>query len=227
VRRITAIAVAFLVVTAAGCGDLLEGVGDVSRRVVHGDGQAASATTTTPAEGPALRLTSVSDVRWANDGIGVVTRTLPRDELLAAVWRRGDGISPFVQASRREITDALPGIEFPRLVPASVTHVSSQLVFDAQSALLDVATAAAFGMWVGEPYALPRTEGQLVVLRVGMRTAADIDTGEYLSFQVTDGRELVWTSGDHVYQLFCRTGVGEGACLAIAESMAPLATISD
>jgi hypothetical protein len=111
------------------------------------------------------------------------------------------------------------------LIPAPVTHISSQLVFDTQTALYDVSTAAAFGMWIGEPYDLPRTEAQLAVLRVGLRTVSDIDTGEFLSFQVADGRELAWTRGEYVYQLFCRTGVTEAACFAMAESMFSLAAM--
>lgn len=179
--------------------------------------------TTAPTESPGLRLTSVTAVAWANDGIEVFTGDLEREALISAVWARGDGISPFIQASRREIATALPGIEFPQLVPGPVTHISSQLVYDTQTATLDVSTAAAFGMWVAEPYALPRSEAQLAVLRVGARAAADIESGDFLSFQVAEGRELVWTKGDYVYQLFCRTGVTEDACFAIAESTLSLA----
>lgn len=205
-------------IAAAGCGSLLEGVGDLSRSVVHGDRSAQSTDTTVPAEGPGFRLAGVTAMTWANDGIGDATAGLDREALISAVWARGDGVNRFVQASRREIATALPGIEFPQLLPGATTHVSSQLVYDELTAGLDVATAAAFGMWVDEPYALPRTEAQLAVLRVGFRTAFDPDPGEFLSFQVSEGRELTWTKGDYVYQLFCRTGVSEPACFAIAES---------
>jgi hypothetical protein len=57
------------------------------------------------------------------------------------------------------------------------------------------------------------------VLRVGLRAAGDPAPGEFFSFQVSEGRELTWTERDYVYQLFCRTGVGEPACFAIAESL--------
>lgn len=220
-RRLIAVTV-LAAATGTGCAGMLEGVGDLSRHVVHGDRTTLSTTTTVPAEGPALRLRPVTEVAWANDGLGAATAGLGEDELRVAVWHRGDGISPFVQASRREIATALPGIQFPQLLPGPVTHVSSQLVYDVQTALYDVSTAAAFGMWVGEPYELPRSEAQLAVLRVGLRTAADLETGEYFTFQVTEGRELAWTSGPYVYQLFCRTGVTEDACFAIAESMTRL-----
>src|SRR4030042_1135821 len=108
-RRWPLLLAALFALSAAGCGDVLEGVGDVSRDFVHGD------TTTT-----------------------FGSTTLPP-----------------------------PGVESPRLGPEKVTHVSSQLVFDVQTGTLDVATAAAFGLWTASPYTVPRTEGQLVGLRVG------------------------------------------------------------
>jgi hypothetical protein len=103
--------------------------------------------------------------------------------------------------------------------------VSSQLLFDQLTGILDASTTAAFGLWIGEPYTLPRTDGQLVVLRVGLKTAADAAEGEVLSFVVTDGRELAWVDGPYVYQLFCRTGVSEAACFEMAESTIPLSLI--
>ena len=223
-RRSILIAALAVVVTTA-CGDLLGGVGDLSRRVVHGDESDLSTTTTVPSEGPALRLNPITGVDWFNDTLGDTTLGLEGPELLAAVWSRGDGISPFIQASRREVAAALPGIQFPQLVPGSVTHVSSQLVFDTMAAALDPSTAAAIGLWASEPYALPRAEAQLAVLRVGLRGPADFDTGGFVEIQVSEGRELAWADGDYVYQLFCRTGVGEPACIAIAESLFPLQTM--
>ena len=201
----------------AGCGDILEGVGGMSRSIVHGDAEDTTTTTVAP-EQPVLRLRGITDLVWANDGLEAATVGLPAEQLVAAVWARSDQDSGFVQASRHEIAIALPGIEFPQLAPSAVSHVSSQLVFDILSGDLGVSTAAAFGFWVGEPYVLPRAEGQLAVLRVGLRTPADIGEGEFFSFQVSDGRELVWAKGSYVYQLFCRTGVTEAACFAIAES---------
>lgn len=203
------------------CGDVLEGVGSLSRSIVHGDEEATTSTTLAP-EQPVLRLRGITGLVWANDGLEVATVGLPAEQLIAAVWARGDQSSAFIQASRHEIAAALPGIEFPQLAPSAVTHVSSQLVFDILSGDLGVSTAAAFGFWVGEPYVLPRAEGQLAVLRVGLRTPADIAEGEFFSFRVAEGRELVWAKGHYVYQLFCRTGVTEQACFAIAESTLPL-----
>lgn len=218
--RRAGITIALLLLT--GCSDLLGGVGEFSRGVVHGDEPLIATTTTVASEGPVLRLTGVTEVSWANDDLGDASGELEGVALLSAVWARGDGITPFVQASRGEIAAALPGIEFPQLVPEPVTHISSQLVFDVQSVVLDPTTAAAFGMWVGEPYELPRAEAQLAVLRVGLRAVGDPAPGEFFSFQVSEGRELTWTEAEYVYQLFCRTGVGEAACFAIAESLFPL-----
>lgn len=210
------------VLLLAACGDSLEGVGDLSRRIVHGD--ESSTTTTTQAEqGPQLNLAGLSgDIVWVNDEF-TVEPGLEAEDLVRRVWLRGDGISPYVQASRFEISTALEGIQFPRLIPNTVTHVSSQLVYDTQTGTLDVATAAAFGLWTAEPYTIPRTEGQVAVLRVGLKTFADdLDDGDFFSFRVAEGRELSWAFGDHVYQLFCRTGISEEACFEMAGSTSPL-----
>ena len=212
---------------ASACGDALSGVGDLSRRVVHGEGATSTTATTAPA-GPILALGPVTDLAWANDGLEEATEDAETIEaVLRRVWiDRGDGVSPFVQASRYEIERVLPGIEFPRLVPSAVSHVSSQLVYDTQTATLDVATSAAFGLWSGEPYDAPRSEAQLAVLRVGLKTFEEGDDNEYFSFVVADGREVSWTDGDYVYSLFCRVGVSEEACFAMAESAVPLSSLS-
>ena len=49
---------------------------------------------------------------------------------------------------------------------------------------------------------------------------------EIFSFRVSDGRELTWTHGDYVYELFCRTGISEDACFAMASSTIPLDLIA-
>ncbi len=208
----------------AACGDALGGVGDLSHRIVYGSG-ATTSTTLAPPQSQLLRLEPITDLVWSNDVVGADTAGLGRDELITAVWLRGDQEDPFVQASRREIATALPGIEFPQLAPERVTHVSSQLNFDALTGILDASTTAAFGLWIGEPYGLPRSDGQLAVLRVGLKSSADDVGGEIFSFQVTDGRELAWVDGPYVYQLFCRTGMSEAACFAMAESTIPLSLI--
>jgi hypothetical protein len=217
-RRIAMLAVC--VVTIAACGDLLSGVGDLSHEIVHGD---ESTTTTTRAAtgGPALRLKGITDVVWVNDSIGS-SANLGADDTIIAVWYRGDQVTPWVQASRREIANALPGIQFPELVPDGVGFVTSQLVFDTVTASLDPSSSAAFGLWSTEPYTLSRSEAQQAVLDVGIKSFEGDPDDDILSFQVTDGRQLTWSHGDYVYQLYCRTGITEAACFAMAQAMIPL-----
>jgi hypothetical protein len=219
-----AAALLVLLLTLTACGDVLEGVGDLSRGVVHGD----STTTTVAPELPGgdLRLEPATDLIWRNDGMGAATAGLPAEDILLSVWLRGEEGESSIQASRREIADLLPGVEFPQLVPEGVTHVSSQVVFDTLNATLGVGTAAAFGFWAGEPYTAARSEAQLAVLRVGLKTFDDgTPDNEIFSFSVTDGGELSWIDGDYVYQLFCRTGVSNSACRAMAESTIPLSLL--
>ena len=206
-------------VVLAGCGDPLEGVGELSRRIVHGDEPASTTTTTEVMTGAVLDLKGINrDVAWLNDGLDAGADGLAREDLLRAIWERGGDEADFVQASRFEISAALPGVRFPRLVPGAVTHVSSQLVFDLQTGTLDPAASAAFGLWSEEPYTAPRTEAQLAVLRVGVETVdADVQ-GEIFSFRVSEGRELAWSDAGYAYQLFCRTGVSEASCFEIARS---------
>ncbi len=218
------IALIAFTIFVTGCGDALGGVGDLSHRIVYGSATTSSTSLPAP-DSQVLRLKGITDLVWSNDGVGADTAGLGRDELITTVWVRGDRANPFVQASRREIAIALPGIEFPQLAPERVTHVSSQLLYDQLTGILDASTTAAFGLWIGEPYTLPRSEGQLAVLRVGLKTDADAAEGEILSFIVTDGRELAWVDGPYVYQLFCRTGLSEAACFEMAESTIPLSLI--
>jgi hypothetical protein len=221
------VSILMLALVMGACGDALEGVGDLSAGIVRGD--QTSTTTTAPGQLD-LRLNPITQVRWINDELGAGTAGLTPDDLLLAVWydddRRDDRVNEFVQASRREIADLLPGIEFPQLAPDGVSHVSSQLVYDIQTVSLGVGTSAAFGLWVGEPYTAARSEAQLTVLRVGLKTFDDgsLDN-EVFSFSVADGRELSWVDGRYVYQLFCRTGVSPEACEAMADSTIPLSLL--
>lgn len=212
-----------LALVSGACGNLLEGVGDLSEGIVNSD---RSTTTTTLPGALDLRLEPITSARWVNDELGATTAGLTFDDLLLAVWLRGDQVNEFVQASRREVSEALPGVEFPQLAPQGVTHVTSQLVYDVATATLGVGTAAAFGLWVGEPYTAPRSESQLAVLRVGVKTFDDgSPDNEILSFSVADGRELSWVDGDYVYQLYCRTGVSIESCEAMASSTVPLSLL--
>jgi len=226
-RRRLIVMLALAAVTAAGCGDVFEGVGDMSRDFVHGGSTTSITTTTLPQPGGGMALTGLSgEVVWVNDEFEVAPGETA-DTVVRRVWLRSVGVDPYVQASRFEVAAALPGIEFPRMVPEKVTHISSQLVFDTQTGTLDVATSAAFGLWTAEPYTVPRIEGQLVVLRVGLRSALpDEGSGDISTFQASDGRELAWAQGDYVYQLFCRRGISEESCFAMADALSSLQLLS-
>jgi hypothetical protein len=215
VRRILIVVTAALL--TAACSDPLGGVGDLSRRVVHGD-ETSTTSTTAAAADPGVALEDVGEAVWINDDLDAGVGLISSEALITAIWSRGDSTSSYIQASRREVAAALPGIRFPRLVPTGVRWVSSQLVYDPQSATLDPATAAAFGMWSEVPYSAPRIEAQLAVLRVGFDSFGDIEEGDISSFRVAEGRELSWAQGGYVYQLFCRTGVTESSCFAMAEA---------
>lgn len=219
-RRI--VGMALLAVAVVGCGDALGGVGDLSREFVHGD----DTTTTTDADAePELGLEGITEVIWVNDALDARAAGTG-DALIRAIWERGDRLNPFVQASRVEVAEALTGIRVPKLVPRAVTHISSQLVYDPQTGLLDAATSAAFGYWSAEPYTAPRSEAQLLVLRVGLATTEETASlAEVAQFNVEGGRELAWVEGDYVYQLFCRTGVSEEACFTIADSTGALVVL--
>ncbi len=214
--------IACALVTAA-CGDVLGGVGDLSERIVHGEPTVPAVTTTVAAGGSGLSLTGVTgEMIWVNDGIGSPVDGLTAEQVIQQVWLRSDGVNPYVQSSRDEIAAALPGVEFPRLVPSTVSHVSSQLVFDLQTGTLGVSAAAAFGLWSAEPYSVPRSEGQLVVLWVGLAAGGGDGDGGISSYWDAEGRQLTWASGAYEYTLFCRTGVSEDACFTMAESMSEL-----
>jgi len=222
VRRVASIVLIALAMTA--CGDALRDMGNLSSEFVRGDESTTSSTA--PDAGPDLGVAGITGVTWENDALDL-TVSGSREVLIRDVWARGDQISPFVQAGRREIAMALPSVLVPTLAPSAVTHISSQLVYDSQTALLDAATSAAFGYWTAEPYTLPRTEGQLMVLRIGLATSEEVAGSSDISiFNVEGGRELAWVDGDYVYQLYCRTGVIEEACLAIADSFTPLSLLA-
>jgi hypothetical protein len=208
-------------VALAGCGDagLLDGVGDRTRQVVHGN----TTTTTEPiavvAGAGDEGLIESRDVLWFNDDIDPQYTGASQD-VIDAVWKRQLG-SRFVQASRQEIGAAIPTLAFPSLVPQQVRWVTSQLVFDEATGVLDPGTSAAFGLWTAEPY---RSDtARLGVLRVG---SAQIDDpaarSEIAVVAVPDGVSLGWTEAGNRYELFCRSEVSEELCLEVAESSVPL-----
>jgi len=217
-----ALIVLVLAVIAAACGESgpLERAGEAS------SGWVTAVTTPTTTSPPVVieigneGLVGAGDVLWVNDDIGPVTPSSDPRAAIAAVWDRQLG-SRFVQASRAEIAAALPTIRFPEAVPEDVRWMTSQLVFDSISGLLDVDTSAAFGLWTVEPYTVEN--GRLGVLRVGTAPSGiGAAKSDIVPIIVPDGLSLGWTEAGLRYELFCRATIPELVCTAIVESFVPL-----
>ncbi len=222
-------AAAVLAVVAAACtdGPLLEDVGDVSQRVVHGATTSSTAAVLTDDAGePVLRMARASTLAWFNAELADVDG-VEGAVVLNRVWTRGEGVNRFVQAGPAEIAAVLPGVGFPEVVPDTAQVVTSQIVFDVGSGLLDVNTSAAFGVWTTTPYSVGREEGQILVLRVGQASAFEVDPFVgILSQSVEEGLSLTWVEGEYSYELFCRTGITELSCTRMAENFIPLEIVS-
>ena len=216
------IIVLVLAVIAVACGESgpFERVGEASSGWVTA---VTFPTTTTPPvvieignEG----LVGAGDVLWVNDDVGPVSPSSDPRSAIVAVWDRQIG-SRFIQASRAEIAAALPTIRFPGTVPEDVRWMTSQLVFDPASGLLDVDTSAAFGFWTVEPYTVEN--GRLAVLRVGSAPEGiGAAKSDVVPIIVPDGLSLGWTEAGLRYELFCRTTIPELVCSAIVDSFVPL-----
>lgn len=205
-----------LIVTACGDNGLLDDVGTRSQRAVVGE------TTTTIAvvvDDEDVRETPVSrsaELSWWNDKIVDPSRGEP-SFVTQQVWERSDRQSTHIQASRVEISDALPGLAFPELVPGEVEWITSQLVFDIASGTLDLETSAAFGMWPVEPYSV--TGGSAAVLRVGIANDSqkEIYATPIPEF-VEDGMTIFWVDDVYRYELFCRSSLPEELCWRMQET---------
>ena len=150
-KRIALLAALCLLVAACGDEGLLSGLGDRSAQVVHGDTSTTTSTVDPIRADTPLGSIRAFDVIWYNDGLaGEASGTT--SEVIAKVWLRGDGVTSVIQASRSEIATALPGIQFPELLPDAVGWVTSQLVYDVASGTLGPDTSAQFGLWTVEPY---------------------------------------------------------------------------
>lgn len=212
-----------LILSACGESGPLEGVGQRSGAWVTA---ATLPTTTSPevvVEIGDEGLVGVGDILWVNDDIGPDEVSDDPQAMIATVWRRQLG-SRFVQASRVEIATALPTIRFPEAVPEDVRWVTSQLVFDPATGLLDPDTSAAFGLWIVEPYTVEG--GRLGVLRVGM--APDGVGGaksDVVPIIVPDGLSLGWTEAGLRYELFCQASVTDAVCNAISDGFVPLSDL--
>ncbi|MFV9671675.1 MAG: lipoprotein [Acidimicrobiia bacterium] len=209
-----------VIVSACGESGPLERAGEAS------SGWVTAVTTPTTTAPPVVieigneGLIGADDVLWANDDIGPVTPSSDPRAAIAAVWDRQLG-SRFVQASRAEIAAALPTIRFPEAVPEDVRWMTSQLVFDPATGLLDVDTSAAFGLWTVEPYTVEN--GRLGVLRVGSAPdGVGAAKSDIVPIIVPDGLSLGWTEAGLRYEFFCRVTIPEPVCTAIVDSFVPL-----
>jgi hypothetical protein len=203
-----------------GCGEagLLDGVGEATRGYVQG-----GATTTTVVAVVAGTgdegLISTANVEWFNDDLANQLTGAP-EQVIRGVWER-ELNSRFVQSSRTEISTALPAVMFPDLVPENVRWITSQLVYDETTGVLDPDITAAFGLWTSDPY--QSDTARLAVLRVG-KAATDLlpTRSEIVPIIVPDGISLGWTEAGHRYELFCRSDISEELCIDVANSAAPL-----
>ncbi len=215
-KRIAVVA-AFVAVLLAACGEagLLDGVGDRTKSFVEGDVTTTSLVAVIAAGTGDEGLIGAADVLWFNDSIDP-QHTGEAADVLQAVWARKLN-SRFVQTSRTEIAAAMPGIRFPNLVPSDVRWVTSQLVFDKDTGLLDPDTSAAFGLWTAEPY--QSDTSRLGVLRVG-RAPVDVPStrSEVVPVLVPDGISLGWTEAGYRYELFCRSSISDELCTEVAVS---------
>lgn len=214
-----------LVLTSGACGELgpFERIGEAS-----GDWVTAATipTTTAPAAVTGFGsegLIGASDVIWANDAIGTADAIGEPQAVIDVVWDRHSN-SRFIQASRSEIAMALPTIQCPESVPRDVRWVTSQLVFDPASGLLDPDTSVAFGFWTVEPYTVE--SGRVGVLRVGPAPdGVGAAKSDVVPIIVPDGLSLGWTDAGLRYEMFCNASVSEDMCRTIVESFAPLSEL--
>lgn len=243
-RRITALLV-LAVLALTGCGTPFAALGNRSSAWIN----EPKVTTTTIVEEEVPRVVPVTAVRWHNDDIVSGPFETP-EEVVAAVFARREG-DRFIQASRIEIAAAVPGIEFPGVVPAGAEWVSSQLVIE-NNGTLSASPTAAFGIWSAEPYTRSRSVAQMVVIRVfhdpenadgagdpnsefSCARFAEESTEEcslrelnqrstwYL--RSSGGVTLIWFTGEYRYEMFGRSFVPEDVLEQMSVEMVPLAEI--
>jgi hypothetical protein len=216
--------VAFVGVIVAACGQagVLDGVGARAQGFVEGDATTTSVVVALPAGSGDEGLITAGDVLWFNDDIEPQFTGSSQD-VVAAVWARKLN-SRFVQSARAEIAAAMPAIRFPKLVPSDVRWVTSQLVFDGDTGLLDTDTSAAFGLWSAEPYQTDTS--RLGVLRVGRAPIDSVtERSDIVPILVPDGVSLGWTESGYRYELFCRSSISDQLCTEVALSSELLSTL--
>lgn len=208
--------------SACGAAGPLDGLGERSSEWVAAGNHTTTTNVRVVIQVAEEGLVGTQDLLWTNDDLGDPEKT-DASAVVQAVWERQIG-SRFVQASRNEIASALPTLRFPGLVSEQVRWVTSQLVYDQATGLLDSTTAVAFGLWAVEPYSA--NEGRLGVLRVGT-APGDVGTGrsDTVPILVPDGVNMGWTEGGLRYELFCQSSIPDAVCEAIIDSFVPLATL--
>ncbi len=223
----TRLSVLGLVLSAAllaSCGEegLLDGLGSRSQDAVIEESSTTTTVVVDTDDGDEITVISAADAAWFNDAIERQFEGEP-SYVIQQVWARRDGENRFIQASRLEISSALPDIRFPAFLPEEVGWITSQLVYDISAATLDGDTAAAFGLWAVEPYTV--TEGRVAVLRVGLSTEDQQAAAfEILADPVDDGLSLSWVTGAYRYELFCIASLAEELCWQMAETNRLLAS---
>ena len=157
----------------AGCNDAsLSGLGHMTERWIAAAPDPTTTTASPVAPTPVGLQTTHGEqiVTWVNDELGDPPVASPEDTV-AMVWSRSNKQDGYVQASRAEIAVALPGLEFPELIPERSAFITSQLVFDPTTGKLASDPAAAFGFWSAKPYTKARSVAQLAVLIVAIDAA--------------------------------------------------------
>jgi hypothetical protein len=233
----------------AACGvDPLAGVGEGASEWIG----EPTVSTVPVSDGNGTGLVATRSADWYNENLSEVPGTTP-SEIIAGVFARSSPQDRFAQATPAEIAAALPGIGFPSALPPNVGYITSQLVYDRSTGQLALDQAAAFGLWIVEPYTRSRSVGQQGIFTVAIDPAGadlitsgagDTSCSRYSSFggecveaevdgspawTLTDqtGTTLIWFNGDFRYELFLRVGVDADLALEMAESARPLGNLID
>jgi hypothetical protein len=169
---IVGLAVAGALMTGCASDPPLADLGHMTERWIAAVPEQTT-TTSTPVVAAPVGLLAAGEQRvvdWVNDPLTVVSPNPASspEEVVGAVWSGSTRGDRYVQASRSTIGAALPGIEFPALIPQEVAYITSQLVFDPATGELASDAAAAFGLWSDKPYTKSRTVAQRAVLMVAV-----------------------------------------------------------
>lgn len=208
--------------------------------------QRPTVATATPTTLP--QWTDAAALAWVNDDLATSSPDDPPGLVAEKVYLTSSGTDRYVQAAASDIAAALPGIDVPAALPSSVTHVSSQLVFDVADRRLGDDPAAAFGFWVVEPYTQSRSVGQRAVMLVSLDadsveqipdaesvcrrfsargSCEAVTTGERNAWWILGDEEtLVWYEAPHRYELEVR-GVGRDVAEEIASELVALSDVVD